>query len=92
MRRSRNRKIGKRAMSQDIIAYVAQVTIELHRAPSLNEIARHLGISKSQADRKVRDLIRQGLLERSAEPLTRANGVPGICLPSGSLPEHAPQT
>jgi hypothetical protein len=78
MRRLGNRKTGKRATSQDVIAFVAQVSKDLHRAPSLNEIARHLGISKSQADRIVRDLIRQGVLERRAAPLTRAKGVPGI--------------
>lgn len=80
MRRLGNRKTGKHATSQDVIAFVAQVSKDLHRAPSLNEIARHLGVSKSQADRIVRDLIRQGVLERSAAPLNRARGVPGICV------------
>jgi predicted transcriptional regulator len=78
MRRPGNRKTGKRAASDDVIAFVAQVSKDLHRAPSLNEIAVHLGVSKTEADRKVRELIRQGALERSAAPLSRAKGVPGI--------------
>lgn len=92
MRRPRNGRTGKRTTSQDIVAFVAQVSKDLHRAPSLNEIARHLGVSKSQADRKVRDLIREGVLERSAAPLTRAKGVPGICLRLGTDPVHARHT
>lgn len=79
-------------MSEDVIAFVAQVYRDLHRAPSLNEIARHFGISKSQADRKVRDLIRQGVLERSAAPLARAKGVRGICICAKSAPQPAPRT
>lgn len=79
-------------MSDDVIAFVAQINKDLHRAPSLNEIARHFGISKSQADRKVRALIRQGVLERSATPLIRAKGVPGICICAESAPAHAPRT
>ena len=78
MPRLGNRKTGKRAASQDVIAFVAQVSKELHRAPSLNEIAIHLGVSKTEADREVRELIRQGVLERGAAPIARANGVPGI--------------
>lgn len=80
MRRPHNRKTGKRAVSEDIIGFVAQIAKELHRAPSLNEIALHLGVSKSQADRMVRELIRQGVLARGAAPLVRAKGVPGICI------------
>lgn len=80
MRRPHDRKTGKRVMSQDITAFVAQVAKELQRAPSLNEIALHLGVSKSQADRMVRELIRQGVLARGEAPLTRAKGVPGICI------------
>jgi predicted DNA-binding transcriptional regulator len=92
MPRFHNRNAGTGAMSEDIIAYVAQVYRDLHRAPSLNEIARHFGISKTQADRNVRNLIRQGVLERSAAPLTRAKGVPGICICATSAPAHAPRT
>jgi DNA-binding IclR family transcriptional regulator len=66
--------------SEDVIAFVARVSDDLHRAPSLNEIALHFGISKTEADRKVRVLIRQGLLERAAASLTWAKGVPGICV------------
>jgi hypothetical protein len=91
MRRLRNRKTGKRATSQDVIAFVSQVSKDLHRAPSLNEIALHLGITKSEADRIVRELIRQGFLERAALPLTRANGVPGISIRTKSLPARAPR-
>jgi predicted transcriptional regulator len=78
MPRRPNQKNDTHVTSDDVIAFVAQVSNNLHRAPSLNEIALHLGVSKTAADRKVRELIRQGILERAAQPLARANGVPGI--------------
>jgi hypothetical protein len=92
MRRLRNRKSGKRAASQDVLVFVAQISKDLHRAPSLNEIALHLGITKTEADRKVRELIRQGILERAAVPLTRANGVPGIRIRTTAPPARAART
>lgn len=89
MRRPRSQKSGTCAMSQDVVAFVAQVAKDLHRAPSLNEIALHLSISKTEADRKVRELIRQGILERAAAPLARGNGVPGICIRTTAPPAGA---
>lgn len=85
----RKRKTGKRATFEDVIAFVTQVSQDLNRAPSLKEIAVHLGVSKTEADRKVRQLIRQGVLERGAAPLTRANGIPGIRVRATAHPAHA---
>lgn len=92
MPRSPNRKIGAHVTSEDVIAFVMQVAKDLHRAPSLNEIAVHLGISKTEADRKVRELIRQQILERSAEPLARAKGVPGIRVRTTGRPGRPSRT
>lgn len=78
MSRLGNRKARNSARPEDITVFVAQVSKDLHRAPSLNEIAFHLGVSKTEAERKVRELIRQGILERGAAPLSRAKGIPGI--------------